>query len=180
MAQMLPVTCSNFSNILRPAKNGDVGFDLIASSDPKIVGERTGEDSPYYESIDYIEYEVDLKIEPPKDFFSLVFPRSSISKYNLQLCNSVGVIDNGYRGKILVRFNYLWQPKDVTKFKYIKHNEPEFIYEHYVTEVDFEKIDKKGDKIAQLVFSQSFIPSLVVGQVGETERGAGCFGSTGI
>ena len=177
---MFSVTCSNLSGILPPSKNGDVGFDLIADSDPVIVGEKTTEDSPFYESIDYIEYEVDLKIEPPDGCFSLVFPRSSISKYNLQLCNSVGVIDNGYRGKIKLRFNYLWQPKDVTKFKYIKDSEPEYIYENYVTEVDLEKIYKKGDKIGQIVFCRSLIPCLVEGEVSETERGAGSFGSTGL
>jgi dUTPase len=176
---MFSVTCSNLESILPPAKIGDVGFDLIAASDPEIVGGKTGGDSPYYESIDYIEYEVDLKIEPPDGCFSLVYPRSSISKYNLQLCNSVGVIDNGYRGKIKIRFNYLHQPKDLTKFKYIKDSEPEFIYENYVTEVDLEKIYKKGDKIAQLVFYRSWIPELVEGEVSETERGETGFGSSG-
>lgn len=175
---MFSVTCSNLKNILTPAKNGDVGFDLIASSDPVIVGERTGNDSPYYESIDYIEYEVDLKIEAPEGFFALVYPRSSLSKYNLQICNSVGVIDNGYRGNIKIRFNYLWQPKDLTKSKYIKDSEPDFIYENYISEVDFSKIYKKGDKIAQLVFNRALIPALVEGKASETERGDSGFGSS--
>lgn len=177
---MFSVTCSNLNGILPPAKFGDVGFDLVASSDPVIVGEKAGEESPYYESIDYIEYEVDLKIEPPKECFSLIFPRSSVSKYNLQLCNSVGVIDNGYRGKIKLRFNYLWQPKNVSLFKYIKGSEPEYIYENYVTEVDLNKIYRKGDKIGQIVFCRALIPCLVEGKVSETERAEGGFGSTGV
>ena len=176
---MFQVTCSNLKNILPPAKIGDVGYDLIASSDPVIVGEKTGIDSPYYESIDYIEYEVELKIEPPDGCFTLLFPRSSISKYNLQLANSVGVIDNGYRGRIKIRFNYLWQPKDLTKSKYIKDYEPEFMYENYISEVDFKKIYQKGDKIAQLVFCRAYIPTLVEGEVSETERGGTGFGSSG-
>lgn len=179
MAQMFSVTCSNLNSVLPPAKEGDVGFDLIAASDPRIVGEKMTEGSPFYESIDFIEYEVDLKIEPPKGYFSMIFPRSSISKYNLQLCNSVAVIDNGYRGNLLVRFNYLWQPKHITKAKYIKENEPNYIYENYLVEIDEEKIYKKGDKIAQLVFCQSLIPSLVVGEVSKTERAESGFGSTG-
>lgn len=174
----MPVICSSLEGILNPAKSGDVGYDLIASSDPVIVGEKTGIDSPYYESIEYIEYEVDLKIEPPKYYHSLVFPRSSLSKYNLQLCNSVGVIDNGYRGKIKLRFNYLWQPKDLAVQKYIKDTEPNYIYENYVTEVDFEKIYKKGDKIGQLVFCKSRTPQLIQGKVSETERSESGFGST--
>ena len=176
---MFSITCSSLQNILCPAKKGDVGFDLIASSDPVIIGEKTAEDSPYYESIDYIEYEVDLKVEPPEGYYSLIYPRSSISKYNLQLCNSVGVIDNGYRGNIKIRFNYIWQPKDLVKLKYIKDSEPVYIYENYVSEVDLQKIYKKGDKIAQFVFSPSFIPQLQEGQVSESERSDSGFGSSG-
>ena len=34
-----------------------------------------------------------------------MFPRSSISKTDLRLCNAVGVIDSGYRGEIIVKFD---------------------------------------------------------------------------
>lgn len=177
---MFSLKCSNIDNILTPAKCGDVGFDLVASSDPIIVGERISQDSPYFESIDFIEYEVDLKIEPDVGYYSLVYPRSSISKYNLQLCNSVGVVDNGYRGNIRIRFNYIWQPKDLSMMKYIKDTEPEYIYENFVTEIDENKIYKKGDKIAQLVFCKSLIPSLSEGVLTKTERDSGGFGSTDL
>ena len=177
---MFPVICSNLNGILLPSKKGDVGFDLIADSDPIICGAKAMTDSPYYESIDFIEYEVDLKVEPPEFFHSLVFPRSSVSKYNLQLCNSVGVIDNGYRGKIKIRFNYLFQPKDLVQLKYIKDSEPEYLYENFVIEVDNSKIYKKGDKIAQLVFSPSYVPDLNQGEVSETERADSGFGSTDL
>jgi dUTP pyrophosphatase len=175
---MNAVICSKLENINFPS-SGDVGYDLIACSDPKIVGEKISSDSPYYESIDYIEYDVDLKIQVPHGYHTLIYPRSSISKYNLQLCNSVGVIDNGYRGDIKVRFNYLTQPKHLERLKYIKDSEPLYIYENFVTEIDFDKIYKKGDKIAQMVFSPSYIPKLEVGDLNETNRGEGGFGSTG-
>lgn len=172
---MLPVICSSLKNICQPQKKGDVGFDLVATSDPKIVGAITGENSPYYESIDYIEYDVDLKIEMPEGYFGLIFPRSSLSNKNLQLCNSVGVIDNGFRGNLKARFNYIHQPKDFTHLKYVKGD---YIYENFVTEIDMDKIYKKGDRIGQIVFFKSLIPELVEGEVSETERGSGGFGST--
>ena len=92
-----------------PAHPGDAGYDIVAVSPGKIVGE------PYmdklYKSISYIEYETNLCIEPSVDdfndpeFYTLLFPRSSISKYNLHLCNSVGVIDSGYRDTIKVKIH---------------------------------------------------------------------------
>lgn len=171
---MFSVTCSNLKSICLPQKEGDVGFDLIAASEPKIVGEQVG-DSPYYSSIDYIEYDINLQIEPPNGWFGLVFPRSSVSSKNLQLCNSVGVIDNGFRGYLKVRFNYLAQPKHLMIQKYIQDD---YINENFVTEVDMEKIYKKGERVAQLVFFRSLIPDLLEGNVSETKRGDTGFGST--
>lgn len=167
---MFEVVISNREAIQDPARQGDVGYDLVAATDPVIVGAKTDEYSVYYSHIDYIEYEVDLKISPPEGMYSLVYPRSSISNKNLSLCNSVGVIDNGYRGKIKIRFNYLIQPEDLLLFS--TELSP------LAAEVNYEKIYKKGEKIAQLVFCKSVLPSLVVGDVGETERNTGGFGST--
>ena len=172
---MFSVTCSNLNSICLPQKEGDVGFDLVAASDPKIVGEQVN-DSPYYASIDYIEYDINLQIEPPDGWFGLVFPRSSVSNKNLQLCNSVGVIDNGFRGNLRVRFNYPTQPKHLSIKKYI---DGDYMHENFVTEVDLEKIYKKGDRVAQLVFFRSLVPELVAGEVSETKRSESGFGSTG-
>lgn len=173
------VIISNNESINPPALSGDVGFDLIAVSDPRIVGKKVmGEHSPYWDSIDYIEYDTELKIEPPKGVFSLVFPRSSISKTNLVLANSVGVIDNEYRGTIKVRFKYLTQPKDFSYYGSYQHDQCNSVY-HAATEIDLSKIYAKGDRIAQLVFFKSFIPELKVGNVSETVRSDGGFGSTG-
>ena len=171
---MLTTIVSSTQNILQPAHQGDVGYDLVASSSPVIVGEKLQEEAPYYKSIDYIEYEVDLQIAPPEGVFSLIYPRSSISKYNLALCNSVGVIDNGYRGKLKIRFNYLFQPRDLSS---VPSSDPE--YDDFAIEVNEKKIYQKGDKIAQLVFSVAIIPNLVVSELNETTRGQGGFGSTG-
>lgn len=169
---MFSVVCSNLNNIKAPSKNGDVGYDLVSSSDPVVVGIKISEDSPYYTSIDFIEYEVDLKIEPPSDCFSFVFPRSSISKYNLQLCNSVGVIDSGYRGKIKLRFKYIYQPIDL----FIANKDLQVLKG---MQINLNKIYKKGDKIGQIVFCKSLTPCLVEGEISNSERGEDGFGSTG-
>lgn len=176
---MFTVKCSNLDNILVPAKKGDVGFDLIASSDPRVVGQPISKDSPYYESIDYIEYDIDLQIEIPDGYYCQIFPRSSISNYNLQLSNSVGVIDNGFRGKLKARFNYILQPNLIERMKYFKDYDKEYVYENFVTEIDFDKIYKKGDKIAQAVFHKMIVPELVQSELSKTERGEDSFGSTG-
>lgn len=165
---MSKVIVSNIKSILNP-KEGDAGYDLIASSEPRIVGGQIGGlGSPYYACIDYIEYEVDLRIEPEEGVLSLIFPRSSISNYQLSLCNSVGVVDNGYRGLIKIRFNYLHSPIDLSLFG-----------GSVGTEINFEKIYKKGDKIAQMVFVHPEYPTLEEGIPSETVRGEGSFGSTG-
>jgi dUTP pyrophosphatase len=46
-----------------------------------------------------------------------LYPRSSISKTDLQLANSVGIIDNSYRGPLIGKFNNL-APKDGIIEKY--------------------------------------------------------------
>lgn len=140
------------NNLIAPAKD-DAGWDLIASSDPVIVRE------PNKKQILYIEYDTGVIIQPAEGFLTLLFPRSSVSKYQLSLCNSVGVIDAGYRDSIKLRFRWLGIGTSPSK---------DFIY-------------KKGDKIGQLVF-MPFV-GLVAHQtdaLDESERGTGGFGSTGL
>lgn len=151
-------------NILPPHHQGDVGFDLIASSNPIIEGEMIDD---YWSSISYIEYETEVAIEPPPDYFALLFPRSSISKKNLNLANSVGVIDQGYRNTINVRFNYIWQPKNLR-----------FLGSQCAIHIN--NIYKKGDKIAQLVFmKKEDLKIKKVPHLQDSDRGTMGFGSTG-
>lgn len=165
--------------IPKRAKTGDLGYDIVATSDPIIVGAKTsGLNKNTYSSIDYIQYETSLQIQPQKDinwrgierkFHTLAFPRSSISTKNLILKNSIGLIDSGYSGKILMRYSYVWQPCDL-----ICEDGFFGIY------VDFAKIYKKGDKIAQLVPYKNIDANFVgVDELDNTDRGEGGFGSTG-
>jgi len=75
------------------AHEGDAGVDLVA------ISKR--------ETEEFIEYGTGLSLEIPKGYMGLIFPRSSVSKKDLVLANSVGVIDSGYRGEILIRFKRL-------------------------------------------------------------------------
>lgn len=135
------------------AKEGDAGYDLVAIDDGVV-----GKDG-------FIEYRTGLAISPPGGIHILIFPRSSISKYDLVLANGIGLVDNGYRGEILLRF------KPVSRF--INDNGG-------IDSVLPSKRYVKGDKIGQLVF----MPTLTVNMsesetLDETQRGSGGFGSSG-
>jgi len=157
----------------RPVYAGDAGYDLIAYSDPVIVGKPRGKSKTEYETIDYIEYDTNVKVAPEVEtqFYSLVYPRSSISRYNLVLANSVGVIDSGYRGPIKLCFRYIIQPED------LKVGENGSI----VTKINKEKIYKKGDKIGQLVWAgHNKLYVEFTHELPLSDRGYGGFGSTGV
>jgi len=158
------------SLVFSPAHSGDAGYDILAASDPKIVGIRPI-GGPYYSSIDYIEYDTNLIIEPDEGFHTLLMPRSSISKTNLVLCNSIGLIDNGYRGTIKLRFKYISQPQD---YSIVNGSS-------MLVEVDQSKIYQLCDKIGQLVFAPTINAKIFsVDSFVETDRNDGGFGSTGL
>ena len=73
------------------AKHGDAGMDLTALS--------------YEESDMHITYKTGLSIAIPDGYVGLLFPRSSVYKTEQNLTNSVGVIDSGYRGEIMLKFS---------------------------------------------------------------------------
>lgn len=122
------------------AKPGDAGLDLVA------ISEEWTEDNGM------VTYDTGLAIEIPEGHVGLLFPRSSVSKTILTLANSVGVIDSGYRGPIMLKFRY-----------------PE---EGMVYEV--------GEKVGQIIILP--YPQITFEEVDElssTDRGEGGFGSTG-
>jgi len=122
------------------SKDGDAGMDLVST---EIISETT----------EQVTYGTGIALEIPKGYVGLVFPRSSIRKYELELTNSVGVIDSGYRGEIQATFNK------------VHHG-----LESY----------KVGDRIAQIMIIP--YPKVVFSEVNDlssTDRGEGGFGSTG-
>ena len=123
------------------AKSGDAGMDLVAT---KIISNTTFD----------VTYGTDLAMEIPKGFVGLVFPRSSIRKYELILSNSVGVIDSGYRGELQATFK---KENGLDSLAY-----------------------KVGDRIAQImIIPHPPIEFEEVDELSDTERGEGGFGSTG-
>lgn len=165
----MKIYVKKIDSLILPKKGSEVaaGYDIVATSDPKIVGESEGN---VWKRIDYIEYETNLFIAPEAiTFHTLVHPRSSVSKYNLVLANSIGLVDNDYRGMVICRFKYIWQPED------LKYPFPTGI----LGDVNFNKIYKKGDTIAQLVIEPTIQAEwVVVDDLDKTKRGEGGFGST--
>lgn len=95
-----------------------------------------------------------LALELPAGYVGILFPRSSISKYTLQLSNAVGVLDADYRGEVLFKFRYVYSGQST--------------------------VYKVGDRVGQLVVLK--LPEVELTEVTEltsTSRGAGGYGSTG-
>ena len=166
-----------------PTKGTDraTGFDVVVTSEPEIVGEIY--DNGAYKRVDYIQYKTNLKLAVQKervfsnfghtdlDYDILAFPRSSISKYNLVLANCIGLIDADYRGEVLLRFKYQWQPED---YKIRTDNLIEGT-------VNSDKLYKKGDKVCQLkVTTVEDVKFILVNELDSTDRGEGGFGSTDV
>lgn len=136
------------------AKSGDAGMDLVATEILK--------DTP-----EQITYGMGIAMEIPEGFVGLVFPRSSIRKTGLQLSNSVGVIDSGYRGEIQATFNKLF-------------GGDRFYDETKLTEITSNDFYKVGDRIAQImIIPHPTIEFEEADELSDTERGEGGFGSTG-
>jgi dUTP pyrophosphatase len=122
------------------AKPGDAGADLTATS------------MNHYP--DYTEYGTSIAVELPEGHVGLVFPRSSVSGKELILANSVGVIDEQYRGEIKLRFK---RTKDGAK-QYLP-----------------------GERVGQLVIVPFVAAEYEEAEeLSETERGEGSFGSSGV
>jgi len=84
------------------------------------------------------------------------------------LANSIGLIDNDYRGMVICRFKYIWQPTDFFQYR-----------NSIVGNINTDKIYKKGDKIAQLLFEPTVqVEFELVDELSQTQRGSGGFGST--
>lgn len=148
------------------AKEGDAGLDLVATSKTT-------------DKLGNIVYGTGLAVEIPKGYVGLLFPRSSNAKTNLYLTNSVGVIDSGYRGEIMMKYkcmcnvfpyiNYWWQKK-VLKRKEVNIGTVCLTQNAY----------NVGDRIGQLVIIKLPTIELVETEsLSETDRGNAGFGSTG-
>jgi len=124
--------------IPRYAYYGDACVDLVAVRQ-------------WTDAHDRVCYGTGLAIEIPEGHVGLLFPRSSISKKTLRLSNAVGVIDSGYRGEVIVKFDR-FGPNEY----------------------------KVGERIAQLMLLQNpSIQFVEVSELKSSDRDTGGFGSSG-
>ncbi len=121
--------------------DGDAGIDLFVINEQTITaGETT-----------LIHLQIACENTENKPY--LLMPRSSIAKTPLRLCNSIGLIDGGYRGEIMAVVDNI-KTDDYTV-------EP-------------------GQRLFQLVaMDGSPIHFELVDDLSDTTRGSGGFGSTG-
>lgn len=99
-----------------------------------------------------------VKVRIPEGYVGLLVPRSSLSKDEIILTNSVGIIDSTYRGEILASLKYVGTEEG--------------------------KVITAGQRIVQLLIVPIALPTVeVVDEDDETwnatDRGIGGFGSTG-
>lgn len=134
------------------AHDSDAGLDFTAVS------------YEYKPDIDCHIYGTGLAVEIPEGYVGLCFPRSSNRKTEAYLTNSVGVIDSGYRGEIMVSFK--------NRDKLTKDNTseiPELIKPYEI-----------GDRVMQMIIiPYPKINFVEVEELSDSDRGEGGHGSTG-
>lgn len=94
-----------------------------------------------------------IALEIPTGLVGLIYARSGMAtKRGLAPANKVGVIDSDYRGEIMVALhNHSSQAQTI----------------------------EKGERVAQIVITPYVVADFVEGDIDDTIRGAGGFGSTG-
>lgn len=147
------------ANLPYKMHDSDAGLDLIAN---RIISSTKTQ----------ITYGTGIHVQIPQGCFGMIVPRSSIRKKNLRLSNSVGIIDADYRGEIEVTFDRIHKPIPVKMDENL-----------YKFEIGHDEYDR-GNKIAQLIIvpfiNMKPVRVETLEELGETERGQGGFGSTGV
>lgn len=143
------------SNAVIPTygRHGDAGMDLTATS-------------KWYDESGNVCYGTGLAFEIPHGYVGLLFPRSSNTKKDLILGNSVGVIDSGYRGEVVLKFKAI-------DTKYLEDGRLTYVKKDFMDSYNI------GDRIGQIVIMP--VPQIefnVVDELSTTDRGVGGFGST--
>ena len=123
------------------AHSTDAGFDLTAAY--------VEEDRKR----NIVTYHTGIAVEIPEGYMGLLFPRSSVYKHQLQLANSVGIIDSGYRGEIMLKYRIV-QPH-ISRYS-TDERVGQLVIVPY-PEIEFEEANELDD----------------------TDRGQGGFGSSG-
>lgn len=137
---MINIVCSDEKLIPTRATEGSGGYDLYLSGDTAIAPNRS------------IIVGTGVKMKIPAGHIGLITPRSSTESKGFCLANTVGVIDEDYRGEIMLKI------KNITAHKALVY---------------------KYDKLFQIsiipILQQ---PLNLVEELDSTDRGEGGFGST--
>jgi dUTP pyrophosphatase len=121
----------------------DAGFDVTAIDVLKTQGDVTF-------------YGTGIRVCPPDGFYFDLVPRSSVSKTGYILANSVGIIDPGYTGEIIVALRKIDQGAK-----------------------DLELPMRIAQLIPRRVHSEVEMTECI-GDLQKTDRGTGGFGSTSL
>lgn len=130
----------NIIGIKMPAIEGDAGYDLFSAETITI--------KPHGSASIHTKVAVEL----PEGYWMEIMPKSGLAtKFNIAVHN--GVIDNGYRGELIVH-----------------------VYNHGENEYTFQR----NDKVAQAILRKLHVFELEEAQtLSDTSRGSSGFGSTG-
>ena len=135
------------------AKHGDAGMDLTATSKA-------------YDEHGNVVYGTGLAFEIPFGYVGLLFPRSSNTKKDLILGNSVGVLDSGYRGEVVFKFKTI-------DTHYMQDGKLTFLKRNSMQEYNL------GDRIGQIIIiPHPQVTFIEVDKLSNSDRGIGGFGST--
>lgn len=94
-----------------------------------------------------------LSFELPEGTYAAIFARSGLAtKLGIRPANCVGVCDSDYRGEYIVAL----------------HNDSEW-----------DVTIQPGERVAQMILQECISMDFIEGDLSETERGTGGFGSTG-
>lgn len=144
MKQIKVKKLTPFAKLPTKSYDIDAGYDFYCTS--------------YEKTIKYIEYHTGIAIDVPKNMVGLLSPRSSVTKKDLMLKNGVGILDPGYHGEVIFRFN------DTKEYTVTQKKD---IYD-------------VGDRIGQIIFIDLPEVELIqVDDLGVSERDVNGFGSTG-
>lgn len=150
------------------AHDSDSGYDLKITGIHSISG-------------DVIKFKTGISVQPPKNYYFELYPRSSMSKYPLSLANSVGVIDNGYTGEIIIPVRVMHQfmgknnerasyPEGIVSFKGLKPNTLKTLADMIIDQTP---------KLFQLILRKKIdFDFEIIDDLQETQRSSGGFGST--
>ena len=146
---------------------GDAGMDLVATSE-------------YCDEYGNIVYGTGLAFEIPKGYVGLLFPRSSNAKKEILLSNSVGVIDSGYRGEVMLKFKSTVRVLYFSGLLNFLYDLFKIIPKKLKIKNYYGKAYKLGDKVGQIIIlPYPQIEFEEAEELSETERGNGGYGSTG-